>query len=201
MRTDLREEILAYVRRPGNGCWFSSVYLTLVTALKNKTQYVCKVQSSSIKFALPLSLKCFLGRCGHSPRVYWCMCVCVDVLGERQRQKIVLASFWNPRSTQRGKRFSRRRAVSKGYSEPSTLPTGIWNGKPVSITLSQAFAMTSVRLMGEDRKGWRRDTDRWTSGSGGHGWGDMWKWTDSGCWEQPRHTSSKVNLWEMSLYR
>lgn len=76
MRTDLRDENLAYVRRHGNGCWFSSVYLTLVAALKNKTQYVCKVQSSSIKFALPLSLKCFLGRCGHSPQVYWWVCVC-----------------------------------------------------------------------------------------------------------------------------
>lgn len=98
-------------------------------------------------------------------------------------------------------RFSHGWAMSKGYSQCSTLPTGIWNGRPVSITWSQAFAMTSARLMGADRKGWRHDTGRCTSGNGWHGWGDMWEWTDSGCWEQPRHTSSKVNLWEMSLYR
>lgn len=150
MRTDLRDENFPYVRRRGNGCWFSSVYLTLVVALKNKTQYVCKVQSSSIKFALPVSLKCFLGRCGHSPRVYWY--VSGRALGETATEDsscfILNSSLDQPR-----KRFSRGWAVLNGYSPSSILPTGIWKGRPVPITLNQAFAMTSLRLTEEDRKG------------------------------------------------
>lgn len=99
---------------------------------------------------LPVSLKCFLGRCGHSPRVSWCVSGCA--LGETATEDsscfILNSSLDQPR-----KRFSRGWAVLNGYSPSSILPTGIWKGRPVPITLNQAFAMTSLRLTEEDRKG------------------------------------------------
>lgn len=81
------------------------------------------------------------------------VCVCGTCLGRDSDIGLVLASFWNHHSTNRRKSFSRGRVILNRYSQCSTLPTGIWNVRPVSITSSQAFAMTSVRLTGEDRKG------------------------------------------------
>lgn len=131
----------------------------------------------------------------------WTFTMCVSVCASERE------SEWEKNSTHLKSWFDKAKeifpyegGVLNTYFQCSTFVTWMQNRRPVSV--SQPFTMVCVKVMEEDKSGWGCDTRCM----------HLWLWW--ACLKRyvkvnwfrllratVRHTGSKVNLREMSLYR